>query len=54
MSPAEWVHARFGHYLPEAEELARLDDLYDILEYEDLTAADVDEQVMAEVRRITS
>jgi len=57
MSPRElarWVHRKFGHYLPEAEELARLDDIYDTLEYTDLSSADVDEQVMAEVRRITS
>ncbi|RDI30815.1 hypothetical protein [Lentzea flaviverrucosa] len=57
MSPrdlAGWVHGEFGHYLSEAEELARLDDVYDILEYEDLTAADVDQQVLAEARRLTA
>ncbi|KJK48103.1 hypothetical protein UK23_18040 [Lentzea aerocolonigenes] len=51
---AAWVHDRFGHGLPAAEELARLDDEYDILEYDDRATTDVDEQVMAEVRRITS
>lgn len=52
---ADWVHRRFSHDLPEAEDLAELDDTYDVLEYyPDLTAADVDELVMAEVRRLTS
>ncbi|MDX8148189.1 hypothetical protein SK854_39170 [Lentzea sp. BCCO 10_0061] len=58
MSPrelAEWVHQHFSHDLPEAEELAALRDIYETLEYyAELSAADVDEQVMAEVRRITS
>ncbi|NKE56555.1 hypothetical protein FXN61_06800 [Lentzea sp. PSKA42] len=51
---AEWVHNNFGHDLPQAEGLARLDDIYDVLEYTDLSPADVDDQVMTEVRRITS
>ncbi|GGN12421.1 hypothetical protein GCM10011609_60830 [Lentzea pudingi] len=51
---AHWVHLRFSHDLPAAEKLAELDDTYDVLEYHaDLTAADVDEQVLAEVRRLT-
>jgi hypothetical protein len=48
-----WAHRVFGHE-HEGERLSELDDEYDVLEYSDLTAADLDEQVMAEVRRITS
>lgn len=57
MSPrrlAGWVRKKFGYGLPAAEALAYLDGTYQTLEYEDLTPADVDERVMAEVRRLTS
>ena len=58
MSPRElsrWAHRKIGHdQIVEAETLVRLHDIYNTLEYEDLTEADVDEQVMDEVRRITS
>ena len=57
LSPRElaaWVHGRFGHGLPAAEELARLDDEYDIWEYDGRATADVDEQVLAEARRLTA
>jgi hypothetical protein len=57
MSPRELaarVRRKFGYRLPEAEPLARLDGTYKTLEYTDLTPADVDEQVMAEVRRLTA
>ncbi|HEX8870392.1 MAG TPA: hypothetical protein VF821_32305 [Lentzea sp.] len=57
MSPRElaaWVHSRFGHGLPEGDQLAQLDDEYDMREYDGHDAADLDAEVMAEVRRITS
>ena len=58
MSPRElaaWVRDSFGYGLPEAEPLAYLDGTYRTLEYyPDLSSADVDEQVLAEVRRLTS
>ncbi|GAA1305332.1 hypothetical protein GCM10009647_023910 [Streptomyces sanglieri] len=41
------IHQRFGHELPLAERLANLDDEYDILEYGDRTAAQVDADVLA-------
>ncbi|MET9232530.1 hypothetical protein [Lentzea sp. NPDC003310] len=52
---AHRVHQRFSHDLPEAEELAELHDCYETLEYyADLTAADLDAQVLAEMRRLTA
>ena len=52
---AEWVHQHFSHDLPEAEELAELRDVYETLDYyPELSPAELDEQVLAEVRRLTS
>ncbi|MFF8638895.1 hypothetical protein ACF052_32370 [Streptomyces pilosus] len=47
------IHRRFGHELPLAERLAELDDEYDMLEYGDRTAAQVDADVLAEALRLT-
>ncbi|MFJ2234832.1 hypothetical protein [Streptomyces sp. NPDC087859] len=48
------IHQRFGHELPLAERLAELDDEYDILEYGDRTPAQIDAEVMAEARWLTT
>ncbi|GGR09049.1 hypothetical protein [Streptomyces pilosus] len=47
------IHRRFGHELPLAERLAELDDEYDMIEYGDRTAAQVDADVLAEALRLT-
>ncbi|MER7837039.1 hypothetical protein ABTY98_14300 [Streptomyces sp. NPDC096040] len=47
------IHQRFGHKLPLVEQLANLDDEYDILEYGDRTPAQVDAEVLAEALRLT-
>ncbi|MGQ4458421.1 hypothetical protein [[Kitasatospora] papulosa] len=47
------IHQRFGHELPLVEQLANLDDEYDILEYGDRTLAQVDAEVLAEALRLT-
>ncbi|WP_344117775.1 hypothetical protein [Streptomyces blastmyceticus] len=55
MTPRELafhIHQNFGHELPLAERLAELDDEYDILEYGDRTAEQVDAEVAAEARRL--
>ncbi|MFQ6197664.1 hypothetical protein [Streptomyces sp. NPDC000405] len=49
---ASRIHQCFGHNLPLAERLARLDDEYDVLEYGDRTPADVDVDVMTEAHRL--
>lgn len=49
----KWAHRVFGH-VEEGADLSKLDDVYDSLDGTDMSAADVDEQVLAEVRRITS
>ncbi|SEQ00789.1 hypothetical protein [Lentzea albida] len=58
MSPRElarWVRRKLGSSLPEAEKLAYMDGAYRTLDYRPgLSEADVDFQVMAEVRRLTS
>ncbi|MFE7857339.1 hypothetical protein [Streptomyces sp. NPDC057403] len=46
------IHDRFGHELALVEQLANLDDEYDILEYSDRTAAQVDADVAAEALRL--
>lgn len=46
------IHRRFSHSLPLTKRLAELDDEYDILEYSGRTAAQVDEDVTAEARRL--
>jgi hypothetical protein len=52
---ARWAHRSCGHErLALAEELVMLDDVYDCLEFTAETEADVDEQVMAEARRLTA
>ncbi|MEV0848961.1 hypothetical protein AB0J21_24345 [Streptomyces sp. NPDC049954] len=48
------LHRRDGHELPLTERLAELDDAYDILEYGDSTAAQVDAEVLAEARRLAT
>ncbi|MFG2873826.1 hypothetical protein ACGFYU_02210 [Streptomyces sp. NPDC048337] len=48
------IHQRFGHELPLTERLAELDDEYDVLEYGDRTAAQVDAEVTAEARRLAA
>ncbi|MFG2497112.1 hypothetical protein ACGFSB_02680 [Streptomyces sp. NPDC048441] len=48
------IHQRFGHQLPLAERLAELDDEYDILDYGDRAPAQIDAEVTAEARRLTS
>lgn len=48
-----WVHRTFGHATLElAERLSDLDDVYDELDWSDLTEADVDAQVRAEAQRL--
>jgi hypothetical protein len=47
------IHQRFGHELDLAEQLAELDDEYDILDYGGgRTPAEVDAEVTAEARRL--
>jgi hypothetical protein len=48
-----WAHSTFGHdMLGVADRLVELDDVYDCLEFTDMTAQDVDADVIAEARRI--
>jgi hypothetical protein len=47
-----WIHGVFGHELPLAEQLACLDDQYDVLEYGDSYAETIDAEVVAEAQRI--
>ncbi|GGN98524.1 hypothetical protein GCM10010112_91540 [Actinoplanes lobatus] len=58
MSPldlATWAHSNIGHdRLPIAERLVDLDDMYDILDYIDMTEQDLDNEIRAEARRITA
>jgi hypothetical protein len=52
-SLAAWSHRTFGHdRLPAAERLAELDDVYDTIEYTDLTVEDVNADVVAEAKRL--
>ncbi|MGW1467214.1 hypothetical protein ACWCPT_23080 [Streptomyces sp. NPDC002308] len=46
------IHQRFGHELPLAEQLANLDDDYDVLEYGDRTQEQVDADVTTEALRL--
>ncbi|RSO48332.1 hypothetical protein DMH15_04870 [Streptomyces sp. WAC 06725] len=46
------IHQCFGHELPLAEQLAELDDEYDVLEYSDRTPAQVDADVTTEALRL--
>jgi hypothetical protein len=56
MSPmdlATWAHSTIGHdRLPIAERLVDLDDMYDIIDYTDMTERDLDNEIFAEARRI--
>ncbi|MDN3296407.1 hypothetical protein QWM81_20550 [Streptomyces ficellus] len=48
------IHQLFGHELPLTERLAELDDEYDVLEYGDRTATQVDAEVTTEARRLAA
>ncbi|MFI6101270.1 hypothetical protein ACIA8G_37475 [Lentzea sp. NPDC051213] len=48
-----WAHRVLGHQ-HEGERLSELDDTYDVAPYATMSDEEVDELVMAEVRRITS
>lgn len=57
LTPGEFtfrIHRRYGHELPLTERLAELDDEYDVLEYGDRTAAQVDAEITAEARRLAA
>ncbi len=48
-----WAHSTIGHdRLALAERLVELDDVYDTLEYTDMTEQDVNDEILAEARRI--
>jgi hypothetical protein len=50
---ASWAHATVGHgVLDLAERLVELDDVYEILDYSDMTEEAFDAEVIAEARRI--
>ena len=46
------IHQHFGHSLPLAERLAVLDDEYDLGAYATMTREQIDQEVMAEGRRL--
>lgn len=50
---AATIHHHFGHSLPLAERLAALDDEYDLGPYATLTPEQIDQEVIAEARRLT-
>ncbi|MFG1801338.1 hypothetical protein ACGFI4_14355 [Micromonospora carbonacea] len=53
MDLAVWAHRRFGHgTLALAERLVELDDVYDCVEYSNITDPEVDAEVVAEAHRI--
>jgi hypothetical protein len=47
------IHRHFGHGLPLAERLAALDDEYDLGAYATMTPEQIDQEVIAEARRLT-
>jgi len=47
------IHRHFGHSLPLAERLAALDDEYDLGVYATMTPEQIDQEVIAEARRLT-
>ena len=47
------IHQHFGHSLPLAERLAALDDEYDLGAYATMTREQIDQEVIAEARRLT-
>ncbi|NYF58828.1 hypothetical protein [Micromonospora purpureochromogenes] len=50
---ATWAHTAFGHGTPAlAEHLVELDDVYDTLEYTDMTEQDLNIEILGEARRI--
>jgi hypothetical protein len=49
---ASMIHQHYGHGLPLVERLAELDDAYDVIEYTDRTADEIDADVFAEARRV--
>ncbi|MFB7288674.1 hypothetical protein [Actinacidiphila glaucinigra] len=49
---ASQIHQRFGHELPLVEDLALLDDEYDVLDYSGRTVAEVDAEVVTEAKRV--
>jgi hypothetical protein len=50
-----WAHRRFGHDgLDLAQRLVELDDVYDAYEYDDGDQSTVDDDVIAEARRLVS
>lgn len=52
---ATWAHTTVGHgRLPLAERLVELDDVYDTLDYTDMTEQEADDEVRAEARRIVA
>jgi hypothetical protein len=53
MNLAVWAHSKIGHgRLAIAERLVELDDVYDTVEYTDMTEQEVDAEVIAEAGRI--
>lgn len=52
---ATWAHSTIGHdRLALAERLVDLDDVYDTIDYTDMTEQDLDNEIRAEVRRIVA
>lgn len=52
---AAWAHRVIGHTGPEdVQRLVVLDDCYDELAWEEQTEADIDQQVIAEARRLAA
>ena len=52
---AAWTHRVFGHdRLALAERFAELDDVYDAIDYTDLSVLEVDAEVIAEAVRIAA
>jgi len=52
---ARWAHRKFGHgTLESAERFAERDNVYDCIEYTDMTEQDVDADVISEARRIVA
>ncbi|GAP51720.1 hypothetical protein [Streptomyces azureus] len=48
------LHQRYGHELPLTERLAELDDEYDVLDYDNGSADQVDAEVTAEAHRLAA
>lgn len=53
MDLAVWAHSNIGHDgLILANRLVELDDIYDTLEYTNMTEQDINDEILAEARRI--